>query len=170
MYYLKYYDVMSRVGTVANMRVGKSISYHDLVEAMGKDSDNTAFQIIGNIIGFNSIDNVIKDNSMSDTSFEASMTTPYDIGLLFFNLVNKNLISTNSKNEFLSFLKNTDYETLIPTGIPQSVTVAHKFGADDGELNDAGIIYANKPFILVILAKDIDDEAKFEIPKLTKII
>jgi beta-lactamase class A len=170
-YTLRYSDKASGAGILSDMPAGTIINYHDMVEAMGKNSDNTAFQIMINTLGVNVETNTIQDLGMKNTNFNNGLTTPFDMGILFYKVVNTNLLSNNSKNEFLNFLTDTDYEDLIPAATPDNVRVVHKFGADDGELNDAGIIYTNKPFILIIMAKDIDlGEAKMEIPKISKIV
>lgn len=170
-YSLKYSDSEAGTGALASLPVGTSVTYKDMVNAMGKDSDNTAFQVMGNIIGFNKIDNTIGSLGMSDTSFENSSTTPEDIGLLFYKLVNSNLLSNNSRNELLSSLTNTNFENLIPAGLPPGIRVAHKYATDSDELNDAGIVYTSKPFILVILSKGINTtDASIEISKIAKIV
>ncbi len=170
-YSLRYSDGASGAGIIANMPAGTSVTYHNMIEAMGKNSDNAAFQIMGRILGWNSADKVIDEIGMTNTSILESLTTPYDTGLLFSKLVNNKLLSNSSKDELLNFLTNTDFETLIPKGIPSGIKISHKFGTDTGELNDAGIIYSNSPFILVILSKDINyGEAQIEIPKLTEIV
>ncbi len=170
-YSLKASDAASGAGSLANMAPGTVLTYRDIVSAMGKNSDNTAFQIMGNILGWSKIDAVLTQINMSDTSFDDSMTTPYDIGLLFAKLSKGELISNSSKAEFLTFLTNTSYEDYIPKGIPDDIRIAHKFATDDGELNDAGIVYSTRPFILVILAKDIDfTEARTAFPQIAQTV
>src|SRR5581483_3319131 len=48
-YSLKFSDAQAGAGNLANLPEGTVITYHDIVEAMGKNSDNTAFQIMGTI-------------------------------------------------------------------------------------------------------------------------
>ena len=108
---------------------------------------------------------------MNHTDFDNSVTTPYDVSVIFYKLSNSGIISDSSKEKLFNSLVDTDYENLIPAGIPNSVRIVHKYGADDGELNDAGIIYTTKPYILVIMSKNINvDEAQTEIPKISKIV
>lgn len=170
-YSIKYIDAESGAGILATLPPGTIVRYRDMVNDMGKYSDNTAFFIISNILGENAETNVINQIGMANTDFINSETTPYDIGFLFYKLANTNIISSNSKNDLFASLTDTNYENYIPAGIPNAVKVAHKYGADDGELNDGGIVYAGKPFILVIMSKGIDNnEANLEIPKLAKIV
>lgn len=170
-YTLKYSDAAAGAGTLASMQPGTQISYRDIIEAMGKNSDNTGFSIMLNVLGASSSEFVSHQIGMENTDYSNSLTTPYDIGLLFYKLNNRNIISSNSKKELLLFLTDNSHENLISAGVPSSVTVVHKYGADDGELNDAGIIFSSKPYILVVLSKDVDQhEAQMEVVKISKLV
>ncbi len=170
-YTLKYSDGATGAGILATLPPGTAITYHDVVETMGKSSDNTAFQIMTNILEPNKEETVINEIGMTNTNFTNSKTTPYDIGLLFYKLNNTNLLSSNSKEELLNFLKKTDFENLIPSSLPNNIKVAHKYADINNSLNDAGIIYTNKPYVLVILSKDVNsDEAQIEFSKISKIV
>lgn len=171
-YTLKYVDKQAGSGKLSSLPAGTILTYSDLVKEMAQSSDNTAFEIMGKIVGWNSINQVIKEIGMTNTSFDKSSTTPYDTGLLFLKLEKGNLISTKSKNELLNFLTNTQFENLIPAGIPKDIQVAHKYAASGSELNDAGIIFVKgKPFILVVLSKNINfSQAQTAIPNIAKIV
>lgn len=170
-YTLKFSDAAGGSGTLANMPAGTVITYRDIIRAMGQNSDNSAFQIMGNILGFNAELRIIQNLSMQNTDFVNSLTTPYDMGNLFYKVTNTNIISENSKKEFISFLKKTDSENLLPAGVPSNIQVAHKYGNTNNNLNDAGIIYTTKPYILIVLSKDVDlNEAKTELPKISKLV
>lgn len=169
-YTIKYSDAQLGAGVLATYPPGTVVTYRDVVNAMGKDSDNTAFSIMQNILDPNLENSVIAQIGMNDTSFDESLTTPKDIGLLFYQLTNTSIISDNFKKELLNSLTSTQYEALIPSAIPTNIQVAHKYAADEDTLNDAGIIYTRKPFILVIMSKNNSTEAQTEIPRLARII
>lgn len=170
-YTLKYSDQAAGAGILSTLSPGTVVTYHDIVEAMGKNSDNSAFQIMTNILGSNKEKDVISEIGMTNTDFDNDRLTPQDLGRLFYTLLSSNIISGNSKKELINSLENTDFENLIPLGVPQGTLVAHKYGAIDSTTNDAGIIYATRPYILVILTKDTPgEEALGEIPKISKIV
>lgn len=170
-YSLKHSDAQAGAGTLASLPAGTAITYRDLVEAMGKNSDNTAYGILERIIGVNKEVETIKSLGMMSTDLSKSTTTPHDIGLLFSKLNSENIISSSSKKELLSFLTDTEFENLIPEGVPDNITVAHKYGSVSGEINDAGIVMANRPFILIILSNGAGlQEAEEKFPEITKII
>jgi beta-lactamase class A len=48
----------------------------------------------------------------------------------------------------------------IPAGLPPDVPVGHKTGSITRINHDAAIVYADRPYVLVILTRGIDDHAK----------
>lgn len=145
--------------------------YKKMAEAMGKRSDNTVFNQLVKILGEEEIQRTIDDLGMSKTLFKKNETTPADIGLFFQKLYEGEVISAEHKNEILNFLTDTDFEDRIPAGIPEGIRVAHKIGTELGSFSDAGIIFADKPFILVIISKNArESEANQVLPKIAKII
>lgn len=169
-YTLKYSDAQSGAGVLASLPAGTEVTYHDMVEDMGKNSDNTAFAIMTNILGYQTETNVIANLGMTNTDFNNNQLTAFDVGQLFFKLNNNNLISNSSKNQLYEFLTDTDFENLIPAELPENVRVVHKYGADEDMLGDAGIVFVGRPYILVILSQNSPEEQTIEIPKLSKIV
>lgn len=83
----------------------------------------------------------------------------------------KNLYS-NRFDEYYSHLievmKNTEFHDRIDKYLPYDI-VAHKIGSYDSYINDVGIIFADKPYILVIYTNELTDAAE-KIATLSKII
>jgi beta-lactamase class A len=154
-YLLKDSDKVIGAGTLYARPEGYEITYRNLVRLMGKQSDNTAFAITRKILGEEKIGEVIATIGMKETSLSENKTTPSDIGTFFEELWQGNIVSKESAEELLDYLTDTAYETLIPEGIPDDVRVAHKYGAETNVLNDAGIIYTEKPSILVMMGKGV---------------
>ncbi|MET3932913.1 serine hydrolase [Arthrobacter sp. OAP107] len=50
------------------------------------------------------------------------------------------LLSPAHTAELLSYMQNTNYETLIPAAVPPGITVFHKYGLLNGNLHDASIL------------------------------
>jgi len=153
-YTLKESDKRTGAGSLASKPAGTKISYRELIELMCKQSDNTAFYIIRNLVGDDKINEAINQIGMVSTSLEDFTTTPADIGIYFEKLYSGEIIAKDDKDEMLNFLTDTIYEDWIAAGIP-GVRVAHKYGREVHCVNDAGIVYADKPFVLVIMSDGI---------------
>lgn len=128
-------------------------SYRELVSAMGQRSDNAAFNLAVELLGEGFIEQYIKEIGLANTSLEENQTTPRDIGLFFKNLWERNIVERPSRDEILKSLTNTSFENWISAGIPERV--AHKFGREVHVVNDAGIVYGESPYVLVIMSKGV---------------
>lgn len=147
---------------------GQKRTYRELVHAMGKNSDNEAFRIVRRALGDEKINSVIENVDMKHTSIGDNETTPGDIGTFFSKLWRGEIVSQDSRDEILESLTDTIYEDWIAAGITD-VRVAHKYGREVHVVNDAGVIYSESPFILVIMTEGvIEREADEVIPELAR--
>lgn len=145
--------------------------YKDKLQAMGKRSDNAAFNQMVKVLGEEKIQKTIDDLGMKKTSFEKNDTTPKDIGLFFQQLYQGEIIGDRHGEEILEFLTETEFENRIPAGIPEGVRVAHKIGTEIGSFSDAGIIFSQKSFVLVIISRNArESEANEVLPEIAKIV
>lgn len=170
-YTLKGSDKVSGAGSLAGEPAGTVLTYRDLIRLMGKQSDNTAFNIVKKALDKEVIEVAIQEIGMEDTAIEGEQkTTPYDIGLFFQKLWQGDIVAQKQRDEILGFLTNTVYESWISEGITD-VDVAHKFGREIHVVNDAGIVLADEPFVLVILTKGVvEREADEVFPELAKLV
>lgn len=168
-YNLKEEDKTDGSGSLEGEKAGYSLTYRELVKFMGKESDNTAFNASVRILGEEKIDNLMAQIGMTNTSIEKNTTTPYDVGLFFEGLWNTEFLSETSRDELLEFMTNTSYEEWIAAGTPSDVRVAHKYGAELQAVNDAGIVFAERPFVLVIMGDGVVGREADEIfPELSR--
>lgn len=145
--------------------------YREMAEAMGKRSDNIAFNQIVELLGKEKIQQTIDLLDMKKTSFEKNETTPQDTALFFQKLYYGGLVSDEHREEIFSFLTETIYENRIPAGVPEGIQVVHKIGTEIGSFSDAGIIFSERPFILVIISKNArESEANEVLPEITRAI
>ena len=94
---------------------------------------------------------------MENTSFSRRQTTPEDIALFWRKLWEGDL-KEEYREEILDSLTETIFEEQIPAALPAKVRVAHKVGIDEGILHDAGIIFNDPPFVLVLMSKNNNRE------------
>ncbi len=170
-YVLKNSDKVSGAGILSNKPVGFEISFGEILELMGKRSDNTAFVIAKTKVGRDAIEKALTKAQMKNTDVETRDMTPYDAGMFFFNLWKGNLVNEKNKERILGSLTNTDFENYLPQGLPDGVRIAHKFGTLTHIINDAGIVYAEKPYILVVMSKGIiERETNAFIPSFSRMV
>jgi beta-lactamase class A len=170
-YILKDSDKVAGSGSLYSRPEGFEVTYRSLVNLMGEQSDNTAFKICMGYLGEEKISEMIREIGMINTSLEDNTTTPYDIGLFFKELWKESVVSEESQDEILNSLTDTIYEEHLAAGVPDNVRVAHKFGREVHVVNDAGVVFFNEPYVLVIMSKGVvDQEADEVFPNLAKVI
>lgn len=168
-YILKNSDKVIGSGPLDNIKAGTVLTYRQLAEFMGRDSDRTAYKIVKNILGDTAFAEFIKSQEMKDTNIATGDTTPDDMAKILQNLYEGKIVSEKSKDEIYSLLTDTIYENWITKGVPSGVRVVHKFGTDLGIMTDAGIVFAKKPYILIIMSKGItQSDADKIFPEISK--
>lgn len=164
-------DKVGGSGSLIAKPVGYQITYRNLISAMGKQSDNTAYTIGIKTVGITKIKEMILKSGMKNTNFDKNMTTPEDVGIFFENLWKGNILNKKNKEELLLSLTDTIYESWIPVGLPKGVKSSHKYGRELHVVNDAGIVYAEVPYIVVIMSRGVvDREADSAIPEISRIV
>src|SRR3989344_2139235 len=168
-YKLKAGDKIAGSGSLSGKPVGYEITYGNLLKLMGKESDNTAFNVSKKYLGEEKISEVMNKNGMVNTSIAKNETTAKDIGNYFKELWDGNIVAEENKGRLLDSLTDTIYEDHLAAGIPKGIRVAHKYGREVHVVNDAGIVYSDYPYIAVILSKGvIEKEADGVFPELSK--
>lgn len=143
----------------------------DLVEAMGKRSDNNAFNKMIGILGKENINKTILELGMINTSLDKNLTTPEEVGLFFKKLYKNEILDKEKSDKLVGYMTNTTFEDWLRLGIPSDILLTHKYGRESGTVNDAGIILSSKPFVIVIMTDGvIEREADELFPKLSKIL
>lgn len=152
-------DITSGSGPMQFMRPGTSLTVGRIMNELGKKSDNTAWVMINRRLGYKEMEKLVPAN----TNYRELTTTALD--------VTKMWIKIYERPELWPHLEDSIYEDRITLGIPKGTRLIHKVGTDDGVWADSGIILGGKPFILVILNKEIvREEARRTVPEITKMI
>ncbi len=168
-YTLQEKDKVAGAGSLQYAAVGTQKTFRELAKMMGQSSDNTAYHIVATLLRPALIQKTITEVDMSQSAYQDHTTTPADIGLLLQKLYRHQLLSPANSEEILNSITHTDWEELIPTGIPPGIRVAHKYASDINTWSDAAIVYSQSPFILVISCQDATQKQAFDtIPLIAK--
>lgn len=129
------------------------------IHQMIQQSNNTSWALILGAIGYQGIHD-----------YAASLGIPYDrtfntlsaaeTAKILVLLYNGRLLSPAHTAELLSYMQNTNYETLIPAAVPPEITVFHKYGLLNGNLHDASILVQGQrayAFVVYSLGPSIAD-------------
>lgn len=77
--------------------------------------------------------------------------TAQDEALFLQKLYSNKLLTSQDTQLLLSYMQDTNDNSLIPSAVPPDVTIYHKYGWLDNDIHDAAIlVYNNTPVILVV--------------------
>jgi beta-lactamase class A len=170
-YVLKDEDKVGGAGGLQYNDAGTKVSWRRLAELMGQHSDNTAFNIVRNKLGTRKIQETINFLGLTKTSLEENETSLADIAVIFERLWGDEVLTQEHSQEILDYLTETDFEDYLAAGVPEGVRVAHKYGREVHVLNDAGVVYTDQPFVLVLMSKGVvESEASEAFPELAHLI
>jgi beta-lactamase class A len=84
-------------------------------------------------------------------------TTARGLATLLLAIANGRAVNAESSAKMVEILGRQKFNDAIPAGVPKNIRVAHKTGEITKIHHDAGIVYAPKPFVLVVLVRGIED-------------
>lgn len=160
-------DKVPSCGAINYMHDGLEVSIKDLYTLMIILSDNTATNILINILGIENINKTMEDLGLKVTRlnrllFDAeaerkgkrNYIAPAEIGFLLEKIYKGELLSESISKEIERVLKMQLYNSKIPRLLPESVIIGHKTGEDSGTTHDVGIVYGKAPFIFCFASND----------------
>jgi beta-lactamase class A len=85
-------------------------------------------------------------------------TTARGLQILMEAIAHGEAVDQDSSKQMIEILERQTFNECIPAGLPPGTRVAHKTGEITKIHNDAAIVFAPKPFVLVILVRGIADQ------------
>jgi len=164
---LKSSDKLTGSGVLKDMPAGTVFSVERLIGLMIYDSDNTATNIITNLMGIDYLNSMFKafglkntvlsrkiaDYQLRDQGIE-NYTTAEDMAFLLDKMYHRTIGNKSVSDQCICMLKLTRTNDRIPKYLPVDITIAHKTGLEKEVCHDAGIVFTTKgDFIICVLTK-----------------
>jgi beta-lactamase class A len=150
--------------------VGSRMSYRELCEAMITVSSNFAANVLIERLGAKNIQRTTDAlgargmhvlRGVEDTkAFEKGLnntTTARALMTLMEAIAQGKAVDAAASEEMVAILKRQQFNDRIPAGLPAGISVAHKTGEITRIQHDAAIVYAPRPFVLIVLVRGLDD-------------
>ena len=160
----------------------KEYTIEDLINRMIIYSDNAAYELlldnIDNMKIYKVYQDLDVDISKAENDPNGNIITVRDYSSFFRILFNASYLNQNTSEKALTLLNKSQYYKGLVAGVPENITIAHKFGerqflpSHEKQLHDCGIIYLpGKPYLLCIMtrANDFNQAASF-IKQVSKIV
>lgn len=143
------------------------VTIEDLYTLMIILSDNTATNMLMNILGIDNVNATVSDTGLSNIKLERLLFdmvaqkkgkenyfSPKGIGELLEKVYNGNMINKDISEEIQRVMKMQLMNSKIPYLLPGDLEVAHKTGEGSVITHDVGIIYSNNPFIFCFASNE----------------
>lgn len=164
-------ECLPSCGAVTYMNDNPSLTLIDLCTFMIIFSDNTATNILINLLGMDKINQnavnlglkntkinrLLFDSELSKKGYE-NYTCAGDCALLLEQIYNGKLVSKKASEKMLWMLKSQRLNGKIPFFLHSytKACVAHKTGEDSGITHDVGVVLDKVPFIICFLSNETD--------------
>ncbi len=176
-------DKVGGAGILKVMSQGIKIPVIDLIRLMIVISDNTASNILVDLLGMDRVNRTMQELGLTGIILRrkfmtlpqavqaANSVTAQDISRLLEKIAKGQVVSRRACEEMVKIMKEQQWDDLIPALIPVSggkeeslvgqvknVEIAHKTGSVSGVRHDAAIVYTGSVnYVVTILASDLPD-------------
>lgn len=169
---MKKADYVPSCGAVAYMHEGLQVTVMDLITLMIIFSDNTATNVLIDLMGMEQINEGLcklgyKDVKLLRKMFDIeksrkgiqNLITAGETAEFFQSLYEGTLVSKEASEQMLHILKCQQLNGKIPfylKALKEEPEIAHKTGEDTGITHDVGIVYGKEPFIVCFCGNGTD--------------
>ena len=153
-------------GTLTRMHDGLEVTITDLITLMIIVSDNTATNIMIDLLTPEHVNNTMEElgipgisllRKMFDYEMSKKGITNRVIGLLLERMATGTLLGKESDDAMLKILLDQQLNGKLPFFLDsEDIECAHKTGEDHGITHDVGIIFAEKPFVICMLSNHVE--------------
>jgi beta-lactamase class A len=153
--------------------VGRTLTLGQLCEAMITVSSNFATNLLIQKLGVENIRRTVTRLGAGgmqvlrgvedDKAYQKGLnnvTTARGLLVLLEKLGRGEAVGPQADAAMIEILKRQKFNEAIPAGVPAGTAVAHKTGSITRIHHDAGIVYAKRPFVLVLLVRGLEDKKK----------
>lgn len=171
LYVLKETDKRPSCGCLNRMHAGLNLTIEDLYNLMIILSDNSATNILIELLGgMERINEDIRrmgyetirvNRLLFDAEASARGIQNYvsavEIGDMLEKMFRGEMIDREASEDMLDVLKEQRLNNKFPFHFREKVIIAHKTGEDEGITHDVGVFYAKQPFILCCMGNETDN-------------
>lgn len=164
---LKAGDKLTGSGILKEVRPGTTFSVEELIGRMIYDSDNTATNMLTNMVDIGYLNNSFAAFGLKNTNLSRKIadyrsrdkgienyTTAEDMASILERIYRRSIVNKDVSEKCLKLLKLQRGANRISKYLPAGITIAHKTGLERGVCHDVGIVFTRKgDFLICVLTK-----------------
>ncbi|MDI3213459.1 serine hydrolase [Arthrobacter sp. AL12] len=128
------------------------------IRQMVQQSNNDSWALILAAVGHKGLINYATSMGIAYDRTVNSLT-PAEMATILSELYGGRLLNSANTAQLLSYMQQTNYESLIPAAAPVGVSVFHKYGLLNGNLHDASILVkGDRAYVFVVYTLGRDGE------------
>lgn len=135
---------------------GTRYTVQELIDMSIRLSDNVAANMLLRMLGRRNLKTFMRSMGGRVVDDDRNVTCPRDMAIYM-----KKVYDYSQKSGFcrtlLHHLENTVFNDRLPALLPKDIKVAHKIGTWYGSYHDVGIVFTEKPYIISIMSKDVNE-------------
>lgn len=159
-------------GAITYLHDNFSLTIHDMCVLMIILSDNTATNMLIDILGTDNINATMNGCGLSNSRVNRKLwdlekeaqgiqnaASPRDCASWLEMVYKGEMVSKAASRQMLEILKNQRLNGKIPFyihSLKNAVPIAHKTGEETGTTHDVGIVFADKPFIVCFMGNETE--------------
>ncbi len=135
--------------------VSSNLATNILIEGLGVDNIRATTEALG--AGGMNVRRGVEDN----VAYRAGLnntTTARALLVLLEAIATGKAVSPDASRQMVAILERQHFSDGIPAGLAPGTLVAHKTGSITGIQHDAAIVFGDRPYVLVVLVRGMDDE------------
>ena len=158
---------LQNITPTETLELNKEYTVEELLRRMIIYSDNAAYDLLVQNIDNSKIFQTFKDLDVDVSKAQedpnGNIITVKDYASFFRILYNASYLDQDNSELALSYLSQSQFYSGLIGGVPENITVAHKFGerqylpSKEKQLHDCGIVYhPQKPYLICVMSRSDD--------------
>lgn len=170
---IKKKSLNDRFGDLYKKGEGAAINLKEAVKLTLQKSDNTASLVIADQISDDDFRYVYEGLDIPlALEGDSPIITAQQYISVFKSLYFASILNLDDSQEILRLLTHTEFNNMLPKGVPKDIPVSHKIGLIDDEIyQDCGIVFVpNRPYALCMISKSDKPTAQKRMYTISKLI
>ncbi|MCX7708941.1 MAG: class A beta-lactamase-related serine hydrolase [Clostridia bacterium] len=156
-------DYEEGTGELRYAEFGKQYPIYELSRLSIVKSDNVATNMLFRFLGKSKVKDFMVRSGGMVVKKDENLSCPRDMALymkLVYDFYKKDPVLGK---ELMGSLEKTEFNERLPALLPKNLRIAHKTGNQVGAIHDVGIVFADTPYILSVMSRDVNEEEAFQV-------